>query len=254
MGKKLNTFTCACLAALLSAKGAAKKHGEVIDLRPTIEYIPPEGSRTVKKPTNDHDDIKTLLRRAEAHPRIPRAQLRRFSTHRGYKLVFDKGTNSLYLLSGSEGVAVFSARRSNVEGDKKISGDQRTPEGIFISERPSVEQKRGFVVWIALNTAARARDDYIKLHGQRGRQKVAEFEQRHGSIASNAHVLLFNKSHALRGTRMWTGIGIHGRISDEQSQTQGCISLDPRDALELHRIIREPIPVLILGHAVRRRR
>ncbi len=250
MGKKLNVFACACLATLLASQVTAKKQGVVIDGRPTIQYKPPEAARNLDKPSaRDIDEV--LKRAAAAHRRIPGSELQRFKSHSGYKIVFDKQTNKLYVLRGARGIAVFPATRSSAEGDKKRAGDQRTPEGIFTSERPVTERTKGFVVWMGLNTAPRARGDYIALHGQRAQRAVQAFESRHGRISSDAEVQRFNKTHALPDTAMWTGIGIHGRITNEYSQTRGCISLDPRDALELQKIVREPVPVLITGRRQR---
>ena len=156
-----------------------------------------------------------------------------------YALIVDKEARRLYTYLNGDCEANYGIGIGYTDAldltDKRVSGDGHAKEGLFLLSRIAIDQTGKFDgVWMEINTAAAARQDYLAYCGEEGAENVKAFEAQHGEIQDGEDIRRFNAAYS---PSMYRGLGIHGGGAGSD-WTLGCVALDREDAWELyHRIL-----------------
>jgi murein L,D-transpeptidase YafK len=160
------------------------------------------------------------------------------------KVVIGKSNYTLTLYKGDRPVKTYRAvfGRGYGDGDKRISGDKRTPEGDFYI--CTMNHSKRFYKFMGLS--------YPGL-------KQAEYGLQYNLISAGEYLSI---KKAIDGrqpppwdTRLGGAVGIHGRTLDERiapqdllsaNWTDGCVALNNKDIDELFSVVSVGTPVTIL--------
>ena len=160
------------------------------------------------------------------------------------KLVIWKSHYTLTLYKGNTPVKTYHVvfGKGYGEGDKKITGDKRTPEGDFYI--CTMNPSKRFYKFMGLS--------YPGL-------KHAEYGLRDNIISPDEYTLIKKAIEERQqppwDTRLGGAVGIHGRMLDasvppqalsRENWTDGCVALDNADIDELYSVVSLGTPVTIL--------
>jgi murein L,D-transpeptidase YafK len=181
----------------------------------------------------------------EATAPIPAAFNDRFSTLSGKpRLIIWKSQYTVTLYRGDTPIKTYRAvfGKGFLEGDKRMEGDKRTPEGEFYI--CTMNRSKRFYKFLGLS--------YPDL-------KHAEYGLKSGIISLSDYVLIKRAIDERQtppwDTRLGGAVGIHGRAPEggagrqsfiARNWTDGCIALDNADVDELFDTVSLGTPVTIL--------
>jgi murein L,D-transpeptidase YafK len=159
------------------------------------------------------------------------------------RLVIWKSRYTVTLYKGETPVKTYRAvfGRGYLDGDKRMQGDRRTPEGEFYicTKNPS----KRFYKFMGLSYPG---------------PQHAEYGLQSGLISSREYSMiktaLSERQPPPWETRLGGAVGMHGRTLDNGSTnffaavnwTDGCIALDNRDVDEIYSVVSLGTPVTIL--------
>jgi murein L,D-transpeptidase YafK len=160
------------------------------------------------------------------------------------RLIIWKSQYSVTLYKGDDPVKTYRAvfGRGFQDGDKRMQGDKRTPEGEFYI--CTMNNSKRFYKFMGLS--------YPDL-------KHAEYGLKSGMISLSEYVLIKNANQERQpppwDTRLGGAVGLHGRVLEgdatktplaNMNWTDGCIALDNADVDELFSVVSLGTPVTIL--------
>lgn len=160
------------------------------------------------------------------------------------KLVIWKSHYTLTLYKGDLPVKTYRAvfGRGYRDGDKRMSGDRRTPEGDFYI--CTMNHSKRFYKFMGLSYPG------LK-HAEYGRRSNLISPEEYSSIRK----AISGRQPPPWDTRLGGAVGIHGRILDgriapqslrSMNWTDGCIALDNADIDEIFSVVSLGTPVTIL--------
>ena len=153
-----------------------------------------------------------------------------------YHILVSKSDHQLTVFHSNEIVKAFRVGISKHGMDpRRVWVDELTPEGSYLIA--SMQYKSIFGPrQMLLETTDQSLDDYYSQYGNAGRQRLAAWELRHGSLDTIWEVYDFNQANP--DFPIWNDILIHGGGSDTD-WTWGCIALDDQDVVELFDILKQ---------------
>lgn len=159
----------------------------------------------------------------------------------GYALVVNKTKRRMEVYRAGRQVATFpvaiSYEDSRQMTDRRYPNDHHVKEGVFHLSDVAWSDRiaKWDRVWMRLHTVSWAIRDYAEVYGAAGKQRLADWEARHGPILTDQDVQEFNRAH--KGKGLWRGLGIHGGGA-KSDWTDGCIALDRKNIHWLYNQLR----------------
>ncbi len=160
------------------------------------------------------------------------------------RVVIWKSQYTLTLYKGDQPVKTYRAvfGKGYLDGDKRIQGDKRTPEGEFYI--CTMNHSKRFYKFLGLSYPGLKHAEYGV---QSGMISAAEYEMIKKAISE--------QQQPPWDTRLGGAVGIHGRMLEDAAPdkafvsmnwTDGCIALDNSDVDEIYSVVALGTPVTIL--------